>query len=69
MVREIVHCQVGQCGNQIGNAFWVTMLAEHHLAQGDGKFETTKDPVRDQQNKIDRGMKMLGGKCTLGVDC
>ena len=27
------------------------------------------DPVRDQQNKIDRGMKMLGGKCTLGVDC
>jgi hypothetical protein len=27
------------------------------------------DPVRDRQNKIDRGMKMLGGKCTLGVDC
>ena len=27
------------------------------------------DPVRDKQNKIDRGMKMLGGKCTLGVDC
>ena len=27
------------------------------------------DPVRDRQNQIDRGMKMLGGKCTLGVDC
>ena len=27
------------------------------------------DPVRDRQNKIDQGMKMLGGKCTLGVDC
>ena len=27
------------------------------------------DPVRDRQNQIDKGMKMLGGKCTLGVDC
>ena len=27
------------------------------------------DPVRDRQNQLDRGMKMLGGKCTLGVDC
>ena len=31
MVREIIHVQVGQCGNQIGNAFWSTMLAEHKL--------------------------------------
>ena len=21
-MREIVHLQVGQCGNQIGNSFW-----------------------------------------------
>ena len=27
------------------------------------------DPVRDRQNQIDKGMKMLSGKCTLGVDC
>jgi hypothetical protein len=27
------------------------------------------DPVRDRQNQIDRGMKMLSGGCTLGVDC
>jgi hypothetical protein len=27
------------------------------------------DPVRDSQNKIDRGMKMLNGGCTLGKDC
>ena len=27
------------------------------------------DPVRDRQNQIDKGMKMLGGKCTLGIDC
>ena len=27
------------------------------------------DPVRDRQNNINKGMKMLSGKCTLGVDC
>lgn len=31
MVREIVHLQVGQCGNQIGNIFWNTTCDEHHL--------------------------------------
>jgi len=31
MVREIVHLQVGQCGNQIGNVFWNTTCDEHHL--------------------------------------
>ena len=30
---------------------------------------TISDPVRDRQNQIDRGMKMLGGGCTLGIDC
>jgi len=47
MVREIVHCQVGQCGNQIGNAFWNTMRSEHLLAE-DGKFtgDVDKDYVR-----------------------
>ena len=42
MVREIVHVQVGQCGNQIGNAFWNTMSKEHMLAK-DGKFTGNKE--------------------------
>ena len=42
MVREIVHVQVGQWGNQIGNAFWNSMNAEHKLAK-DGKFTGNKD--------------------------
>jgi tubulin beta len=50
MVREIVHVQVGQCGNQIGNAFWETMSAEHHVG-GDGKFQVSKDEVDDNQRK------------------
>ena len=27
------------------------------------------DPVRDRQNKIDKGMEMITGRCTLGTDC
>jgi tubulin beta len=34
-MREIVHVQVGQCGNQIGSKFWETILNEHGIdAQG-----------------------------------
>jgi len=38
MVREILHIQVGQCGNQIGNRFWQTVIGEHNL-DGAGKYE------------------------------
>ena len=30
---------------------------------------TIYDPVRDSNALMNKGMKMLGGKCTLGVDC
>ena len=42
MVREIIHIQVGQCGNQIGNIFWNTTCEEHHLNET-GIFEKNKD--------------------------
>eukprot|EP00968_Pinguiococcus_pyrenoidosus_P025835 scaffold7029_cov375-Pinguiococcus_pyrenoidosus.AAC.20 len=29
MPRELVTIQVGQCGNQVGKAFWLRVLAEH----------------------------------------
>jgi len=44
MVREILHVQVGQCGNQIGNRFWQTVIAEHNL-NGAGKYEGEKPAV------------------------
>jgi len=43
MVREIVHIQVGQCGNQVGKAFWMDMFAEHCIKH-DGVFD--KDSQR-----------------------
>lgn len=34
-MREIVHMQVGQCGNQIGATFWEVISDEHGIdAQG-----------------------------------
>eukprot|EP01083_Nonionella_stella_P083271 230190_1 len=35
--REIIHIQIGQCGNHIGAAFWTAMNQEHKLNES-GKF-------------------------------
>jgi len=32
-MREIVHIQAGQCGNQIGAKFWESMAAEHGITE------------------------------------
>lgn len=31
-MREIVHIQAGQCGNQIGAKFWETVSDEHGVS-------------------------------------
>jgi len=36
-MREIVHLQVGQCGNQIGSKFW-TVIADEHGIDNTGRF-------------------------------
>jgi len=52
MVREICHCQVGQCGNQMGNVFWNTMRQEHNLELS-GKFKPSKDE-KDNASRLDK---------------
>jgi len=47
MPREIVHCQVGQCGNQIGNCFWQKLLDEHALKYATGIFDTESERGKD----------------------
>ena len=37
-MREIVHIQAGQCGNQIGAKFWKTMAMEHGI-NTDGAYD------------------------------
>jgi len=38
MVREIIHVQVGQCGNQVGTCFWESVTQEHNLSLGNGQW-------------------------------
>jgi len=57
MVREILHIQVGQCGNQIGNRFWQTVVAEHNL-DGTGKY-IGKDSATDL-DKVDVYLRSAG---------
>jgi tubulin beta len=42
MVREIVTLQAGQCGNQVGEAFWTIVSAEHGL-DGMGQYTGKED--------------------------
>jgi len=42
-MREIVHVQVGQCGNQIGSKFW-SVIADEHAIDPEGNYHGN-DPV------------------------
>jgi len=46
-MREIVHIQAGQCGNQIGAKFWETIIEEHGL-DASGAY------VGDQELQLER---------------
>jgi len=41
-MREIVHLQVGQCGNQIGAKFW-QVISEEHGIDGSGAYKGTEE--------------------------
>jgi len=61
MVREIIHVQVGQCGNQVGCAFWNAVTQEHNLNVDGMKWQKPKagsadadgDGLPDELEKID----------------
>jgi len=46
-MREIIHIQAGQCGNQIGNAFWDTIIGEHGITER-GVFTGQSDYQSDR---------------------
>ena len=53
-MREIVHVQVGQCGNQIGAKFWENITDEHNIGK-DGKYVTMEGETEDDKSlKLER---------------
>ena len=45
--KEIIHVQIGQCGNNIGSVFWETIAKEHGLTE-QGKLQ--KDYEMENNN-------------------
>ncbi|KAF0305989.1 Tubulin beta-3 chain [Amphibalanus amphitrite] len=41
-MREILHLQAGQCGNQIGSKFWEVISDEHGIAP-DGRYNGSSE--------------------------
>lgn len=56
-MREIIHLQTGQCGNQIGTQFWETITTEHGI-NNNGMYEHVDTPglskLEVEQNKLDK---------------
>eukprot|EP01129_Flabellula_baltica_P004538 TRINITY_DN1585_c0_g1_i1.p1 TRINITY_DN1585_c0_g1~~TRINITY_DN1585_c0_g1_i1.p1 ORF type:complete len:481 (-),score=139.57 TRINITY_DN1585_c0_g1_i1:311-1753(-) len=52
-MREIVHIQAGQCGNQVGVNFWETISAEHGL-NANGVFDPESVPVEEHDIRQER---------------
>jgi len=48
-MREIVHLQAGQCGNQIGAKFWEVMCEEHGVSP-DGNYIGDNDLQLERMN-------------------
>jgi tubulin beta len=48
-MREIVHIQAGQCGNQVGAKFWETISQEHGL-DAKGTYQGQSDIQRERLN-------------------
>jgi len=61
MPREIIHVQVGQCGNQVGCQFWNAVIKEHCLDEKTGRFDKNQstggdddgDGIPDELENID----------------
>ncbi|KAJ2146402.1 Tubulin beta-2 chain [Coemansia sp. RSA 678] len=51
-MREIIHIQTGQCGNQIGTKFWETLAAEHSIGLN-GVWEGKPELKNTQLDRID----------------
>ncbi|CAM9561508.1 unnamed protein product [Ectocarpus fasciculatus] len=63
MVREIISIHVGQCGNQIGRAFWKEALAEHASANVDGVFDDCMSTFfRNVDNRTNRNVAIGDGR-------
>eukprot|EP01084_Bolivina_argentea_P269228 457501_1 len=72
-MREIVHIQIGECGNSIGNAFW-TQIGKEHMILNNGKFDENKEENNNELlNRINTyynhdGKRYIPRACLIDLD-
>ena len=57
-MRELVHVQGGQCGNQIGAKFW-EVIADEHGIDPTGTYHGDSDLQLESRWQDDRSFQML----------
>jgi hypothetical protein len=62
-------CTLKLYSQEVENIVALKVAKQQKSVSSSSGTMTIYDPVRDRQNQIDRGMKMLSGGCTLGIDC
>ena len=62
-------CTLKLYSQEVDNNVALEVAKQKSSSSSSSGTMTIYDPVRDRQNQIDRGMKMLSGGCTLGIDC
>ncbi|WP_415307945.1 hypothetical protein ABXT47_04520 [Candidatus Pelagibacter sp. Uisw_099_02] len=67
--EKFVDCSLKLYSQEVDNRIALKVAEQKSSTSSNTGSMVIYDPVRDRQNQIDRGMKMLGGKCTLGIDC
>ena len=66
---KFTDCTLKLYTQEVDNKVAVEVAKQQASGSSSSGSMTIYDPVRDRQNQIDRGMKMLSGGCTLGIDC
>ena len=67
--EKFTDCSLKLYTQAVENKVALKVAKQKSLSSTNSGSMVIYDPVRDSQNQIDRGMKMLSGGCTLGIDC
>ena len=67
--EKFTDCSLKLYAQEVDNNVALEVAKQKSSSSSSSGSMTIYDPVRDRQNQIDRGMKMLGGGCTIGIDC
>ncbi len=70
-MNKFSDCTLKLYSQEVDNKVALEVAKQKSTSSGSSNSGTMViyDPVRDRQNKIDKGMEMITGRCTLGTDC